>query len=138
MKQSKKFKKIIIGLVGAIGLTATTVLITKLLNKNKKSKVVFDYDLVMESIEDLTKNEKENGKLQKDISLRILKYQYGLGKLSNLDNLTIDNVCKFNENFENHVKNSCKYSKNIDECIKKAFGRDIKSINKALVNLGCL
>lgn len=131
---SSKFKKIILGLIGTIGLTATVVLITKLLKKNKSKKIHSSYDLVMENIEDLIKKDKS----QKDISLRILKYQYGLSKLSNLDNMNIDNVCKFNEHFEEHVKNSCKYSKNIDDCIKKAFGRDIESINKSLRKLGCL
>lgn len=127
-----KNKYIIIALLATIGASGVILLIKQTLYKNKKVPQK-DYDIIMESIE----NVSQEPKMSKGIALRILSLEFNKAKLANVSNLTEKNACELYENFKKHIEFSCKYSKDQKKCKETVFGVNYTDILRSLKVLGC-
>lgn len=135
-KRKNNMKKILISLIAVLGVSAAVAIILANLKQSKEAKKE-DYDLVMESLEDVIKEDKTKVRLSKDIALRIIRFQFEKAKLAHRETLTEENVCDLNKKLKEHVAFSCKYSANPEECAERVFGLDTKSLKEALKVFNC-
>ena len=131
-KANKLLRRLLIGIITTLGVTAGAVFIYKIIT-NKKNIDNDDpvLEIIMEDMKDLiggsSTQSGEDMKAVKILSLHSLKKEFDKVKLSNTDMMTIDNVCSFYSNFKKHADNMCKLAASKKDCLESRLNSVIWS-----------